>query len=66
MLEGRARADEFHWLHGLFFADPDTGSIIMIGEIGGTAGEEVTGFIKQSSVRKPVAGQSCRTWMFPG
>ena len=40
----------------MFYADPDTESIIMIGEIGGTAEEEVAGFIKQSSVRKPVVG----------
>jgi succinyl-CoA synthetase alpha subunit len=40
----------------MFFADPDTESIIMIGEIGGTAEEDVAGFIKQSTVKKPVAG----------
>ena len=40
----------------MFYADPDTESIIMIGEIGGTAEEDVAGFIKQSSVRKPVVG----------
>jgi succinyl-CoA synthetase alpha subunit len=40
----------------MFFADPDTESIIMIGEIGGTAEEDVAGFIKQSGVKKPVAG----------
>jgi succinyl-CoA synthetase alpha subunit len=40
----------------MFYADPDTESIIMIGEIGGTAEEDVAGFIKQSSVKKPVVG----------
>lgn len=40
----------------MFFADPDTESIIMIGEIGGTAEEDVAEFIKQSSVSKPVVG----------
>ncbi len=40
----------------MFFADPDTESIIMIGEIGGTAEEDVAEFIKQSSIKKPVVG----------
>lgn len=40
----------------MFFADPDTESIIMIGEIGGTAEEDVAEFIKQSNVDKPVVG----------
>jgi succinyl-CoA synthetase alpha subunit len=40
----------------MFFADPGTESIIMIGEIGGTAEEDVAAFIKQSNVKKPVVG----------
>jgi succinyl-CoA synthetase alpha subunit len=40
----------------MFFADPDTESIIMIGEIGGTAEEDVADYIKQSKVKKPVVG----------
>jgi succinyl-CoA synthetase alpha subunit len=40
----------------MFFADPGTESIIMIGEIGGTAEEDVAEFIKQSNVKKPVVG----------
>jgi succinyl-CoA synthetase alpha subunit len=40
----------------MFFADPGTESIIMIGEIGGTAEEDVAGFIKQSRASKPVVG----------
>ncbi len=38
----------------LFLADPKTESIILIGEIGGTAEEEAAEFIKQSKTRKPV------------
>ena len=40
----------------LFLADPQTESIIMIGEIGGTAEEEVAEFISHSKVKKPVVG----------
>jgi succinyl-CoA synthetase alpha subunit len=40
----------------MFLADPATASIIMIGEIGGTAEEEAAEFIRQSSVKKPTVG----------
>jgi succinyl-CoA synthetase alpha subunit len=38
----------------LFFADPGTEAVIMIGEIGGSAEEEAAAFIRASKVKKPV------------
>ncbi|MBB2206342.1 succinate--CoA ligase subunit alpha [Gluconacetobacter takamatsuzukensis] len=39
-----------------FIADPDTDSIIMIGEIGGTSEIEAATLIRDSGTRKPVVG----------
>ena len=40
----------------LFLKDPETFSILMIGEIGGNAEEEASEFIKFSKVKKPIVG----------
>jgi succinyl-CoA synthetase alpha subunit len=40
----------------LFLQDPETKSILMIGEIGGTAEEDAADFIKSSKVKKPIIG----------
>ena len=40
----------------LFLKDDKTESIIMIGEIGGTAEEEAAQFIKDSKIKKPIIG----------
>ncbi len=40
----------------LFLSDPKTESIVMIGEIGGTAEQEGADLYRQSKIKKPIAG----------
>ena len=40
----------------LFLNDPETESILMIGEIGGTAEEDASEFIKNHKIKKPMVG----------
>jgi succinyl-CoA synthetase alpha subunit len=46
---------EFVEVLDMFLADPETQSIIMIGEIGGTAEEDAAEFIRKSKRKKPMA-----------
>jgi succinyl-CoA synthetase alpha subunit len=40
----------------MFLGDPETESIIMIGEIGGTAEEDAADFVRRSKTKKPMVG----------
>lgn len=50
------KGTEFIDVMELFLADPETQSIIMIGEIGGSAEEETAEFLTKSKVKKPIVG----------
>ena len=40
----------------MFLNDPETKSILIIGEIGGSAEEEASEFIKRNKIKKPTVG----------
>jgi succinyl-CoA synthetase alpha subunit len=50
------KGTEFIDILEMYLADPATESIIMIGEIGGSAEEDAAEFIKASKIRKPMVG----------
>ena len=50
------KGTEFIDMLEMFLADPETQSIIMIGEIGGAAEEDAAEFIARNKVKKPMAG----------
>ncbi len=50
------KGTEFIEVLEMFLADPKTESIVMIGEIGGSAEEDAAEFIRKSKVKKPMVG----------
>jgi succinyl-CoA synthetase alpha subunit len=50
------KGTEFIDVLEMFLTDPETESIIMIGEIGGSAEEDAAEFIRKSKVKKPMVG----------